>query len=151
MKVLHISTSDVTGGAARAAYRLHAGLLGANVESQMLVQRRAGHDESVLGPSSNFSKARSLLHPVLDRVPLRLYPIRQKLTWSTGLLGNNVPRRIRQVAPDMVNLHWICKGFLSTRGFRQIEVPIIWTLHDSWGVHGRLSLAVGLLALPRIM
>ena len=47
MKVLHISTSDVTGGAARSAYRLHGGLLGANVESQMLVQRRAGHDESV--------------------------------------------------------------------------------------------------------
>jgi len=38
MKVLVISTSDISGGAARAAYHLHEGLQGLNVDSQMLVQ-----------------------------------------------------------------------------------------------------------------
>lgn len=145
MKILHVSTSDVTGGAARAAYRLHGGLIGAKVESQMLVQLKASHDESVLAPSSNFSKARSLLHPLLDHLPLRLYPMRQKITWSTGLLGNNVPRRIKQDSPDIVNLHWICKGFLSTRGFTQIHVPTIWTLHDSWAFTGGCHLPLDCL------
>lgn len=40
MKVLHINTTDIEGGAARAAYRLHKALLKNGVESQMLVQKK---------------------------------------------------------------------------------------------------------------
>ncbi len=38
MKILHITTSDIGGGAARAAYRLHRALLNEKVDSLMLVQ-----------------------------------------------------------------------------------------------------------------
>ena len=37
MRVLHLSTSDAGGGAARAAHRLHTGLRGLGVDSHMLV------------------------------------------------------------------------------------------------------------------
>jgi len=40
MKVLHINTSDINGGAARAAYRLHRSLLEAGINSKMLVQNK---------------------------------------------------------------------------------------------------------------
>ena len=50
MKILHISTYDVFGGAALAAHRLHAGLRAAGVDSEMVVRRRYGSDESVFGP-----------------------------------------------------------------------------------------------------
>ena len=38
MKILHLNTSDINGGAARAAYRLHQGLRNIGIDSQMLVQ-----------------------------------------------------------------------------------------------------------------
>ena len=37
MKILIVNYSDITGGAARAAYRLHKSLLDASIDSQMLV------------------------------------------------------------------------------------------------------------------
>lgn len=40
MKVLHLATHDNFGGAARAAYRQHEALIGAGVDSQMLVRHR---------------------------------------------------------------------------------------------------------------
>jgi len=40
MKILIVNTSDIEGGAARAAYRLHKSLLSLHVESQMLVQNK---------------------------------------------------------------------------------------------------------------
>ncbi|HIP27051.1 MAG TPA: glycosyl transferase family 1, partial [Flavobacteriaceae bacterium] len=37
MKILIVNISDIQGGAARAAYRLHKALLVENVDSEMLV------------------------------------------------------------------------------------------------------------------
>ena len=37
MKVLHLSTDDFSGGASRAAYRLHTALLQCGVDSRMRV------------------------------------------------------------------------------------------------------------------
>ena len=48
MKILHLSTYDVTGGAARAVYRLHSGLRTNGHDSTMLVERRASQDPSVI-------------------------------------------------------------------------------------------------------
>jgi hypothetical protein len=37
MRLIHLSTSDSAGGAARAAYRVHSGLLRLGHDSRMLV------------------------------------------------------------------------------------------------------------------
>jgi len=34
MKILHVNTSDISGGAARAAYRIHKGLQGIGISSK---------------------------------------------------------------------------------------------------------------------
>src|SRR3989339_1529576 len=48
MKVLHFSTSDVNGGAARAAYRLHVGLIQHGIDSRMLVRDKKTDNETVI-------------------------------------------------------------------------------------------------------
>ncbi|MFM6022873.1 MAG: glycosyl transferase, partial [Dolichospermum sp.] len=48
IKPLVISTSDINGGAARAAYRLHQGLQNIAVDSQMLVQNKQSDDYTVI-------------------------------------------------------------------------------------------------------
>ena len=66
MKILHISTSDIIGGAARAAYRLHNGLRDIGVDSYMYVQRKNSDDLSVLSSKKKLSKLVSLIKPHLD-------------------------------------------------------------------------------------
>ena len=46
MKILQISTYDVNGGAARAAYRLHRGLRGIGQDCRMLVRHKESQDDS---------------------------------------------------------------------------------------------------------
>ena len=40
MRVVHLAYSDGGGGAFRAAYRIHRGLAGLDIDSTMLVSRR---------------------------------------------------------------------------------------------------------------
>jgi hypothetical protein len=48
MKIIQISTYDVRGGAARAAYRLHQGMLQLGEDSQMIVKDKTVTDASVI-------------------------------------------------------------------------------------------------------
>ena len=61
MKVLHINTSDISGGAARAAYRLHKGLCNLDIDSHMYVQKKISDDWSVLEAGSKLGKLISLV------------------------------------------------------------------------------------------
>src|SRR5688572_11683009 len=48
MRVVHVSTSDSGGGAARAAHRLHSGLRRLGVDSKMLVLKSGSGDPNVI-------------------------------------------------------------------------------------------------------
>ena len=57
MKVVLINTSDIQGGAARAAYRLHEGLQGIGGSSQMLVKnKKSGDAECQSGAQKGISE-----------------------------------------------------------------------------------------------
>ena len=136
MKVLHISTTDITGGAARAALRLHRGLKGTGVDSRMLVQTRAGDDPEVFGPLTRAGRTLALFRPTLDALPLSLYRGRKKNPFSTAMVPGCVGRRVGPLNPDIVHLHWVCGGFLRVETLRRFKRPIVWTLHDSWAFTG---------------
>lgn len=76
MKILIVNTSDIQGGAARAAYRLHKALLSEGVDSRMLVQSKTSDDFSVIGPQTKFQKAMGRIRPTLDAFPLLCYKYR---------------------------------------------------------------------------
>src|SRR5688500_8331515 len=44
MRIVHLTTSDISGGAARAASRLHIGLQRLGVDSQVVCAKKAGFD-----------------------------------------------------------------------------------------------------------
>ena len=52
MKITHISTSDIKGGAARAAHRLHLGLRAEGQTSRMLVGYKDSSDPSDKVPTN---------------------------------------------------------------------------------------------------
>src|SRR6476661_7300053 len=64
MRILHLSFSDIAGGAARAAYRVHSGLLRLGHESRMLVLKKWSVDPTV----TKFTPSRGLLRRLRHRV-----------------------------------------------------------------------------------
>lgn len=132
MKVLHLSTSDIDGGAARAAYRLHQGLLQLDIDSKMLVRAKFSTDPSVIGYKPLIAK----LGSKLDSHPLRKYPKRKKLMFSSQWFPDTVVSKVRAINPDIVHLHWTCNGYLRIESLTKLKKPLVWTLHDMWAFTG---------------
>ena len=137
VSVVHLNVTDGGGGAARAAYRLHRGLLQVGIRSTMLVNYKAGDDPTVVKRQFRFlDYHRTRLHPYADKVPLRLYPQRKSRAWSTNLIPRGTARCTNRMAPNVVNLHWIGDGFVSLSELTAFDAPLVWTLHDMWPFTG---------------
>ncbi len=137
MKILHVNTSDINGGAARAAYRLHRALLAAGIDSRMLVQTKASDDPSIIGPESKIGKAWGRVRPTLDQMPMQRYPQRRKTPFHTAWLPfSGVLQKISEINPDVVHLHWIAGGFVRIEQLAKIGKPMVWSLHDMWAFTG---------------
>jgi glycosyltransferase involved in cell wall biosynthesis len=138
VKILLLSTSETGTGAARSAYRLHQGFQGINVYSQMLVQAKQSDDRTVIGSptSSGIAKAGVGLRLTLDHLPLKLYPKRDRNTCSPQWLPDTISSKVAQLAPDVINLHWINAGYLQIETIAKFKKPIVWTLHDMWAFTG---------------
>jgi len=137
MKILIINTSDIQGGAARAAYRLHKSLLAQSIDSQMLVQSKSSDDFTVVNEDKKLRKYFNKLRPVIDSIPVRFYKGRTKTLFSTSWFGfSNIVDKINEINPDIVHLHWICGGMMTVEDIAKIKAPIVWSLHDMWAFTG---------------
>lgn len=137
MKVLLLSTSDTEGGAARATCRLHQGLRRSGVTAQILVQSNLSEDLTVVAPQSKIGKGIAKLRPTLDSLPLQLYPNRDRTKLiSPQWLPDRLAKMVAQLCPDIVNLHWVCDGFLQLETVAKLNKSLVWTLHDLWPFTG---------------
>jgi glycosyltransferase involved in cell wall biosynthesis len=138
--VLHLSTFDIVGGASRAAYRLHAGLRQLEVPSRMLVRQKASDDPDVLltttSPEATWHRAWRKTVPYLDDVPRRLLRTSNVTPISPAWMPGPTAADVRRLAPAVVNLHWICGGFVAPESLPRLRAPIVWTLHDQWAFCG---------------
>lgn len=137
MKILQVNTSDISGGAARAAYRIHRGLQGIGMDSQMLVQSKTSDDKTVIGPSNKVSRVLARLRPTLDSAAKKIFAGDSKTIFSPAWLPfSGILSQINSISPDIVHLHWICGGMLRIEELKRINKPIVWTLHDMWAFTG---------------
>lgn len=137
MKILQINTSDLIGGAARAAYRLHKSLQYAGVKSTMLVQTKKSDDPTVCGESNNTDKLGAIFNPIVDAVPTFLYSHRSSELFSVAWQPSvRLINKINNSDTDLVHLHWIYDGMLSINGLLSIKKPLVWSLHDMWPFTG---------------
>ncbi|MBE9166059.1 glycosyltransferase family 4 protein [Pleurocapsales cyanobacterium LEGE 06147] len=132
MTVLHLSTSDIDNGGARAAYRLNKGLQSIGVDSQMLVRAKFSVDKTVIAEKSLLTKA----GPQLSNLPLKLYPKRNSGMFSPQLIPDAIAPNVARFNPDIIHLHWICNGFVNIETLAKFNKPIVWTLHDMWPFTG---------------
>jgi glycosyltransferase involved in cell wall biosynthesis len=136
MKVVLLNSSDTEGGAARAAYRLHQGLEQIGVSSQMLVGNKRSGDPNVISSQNSITNKFDKIISTLSNSPLRLYPNRNPGIFSTEWLPDSLPGQIAKIQPDIINLHWVCGGYLQVETMPKFSQPLVWTLHDMWPFTG---------------
>src|SRR4051812_11536521 len=103
MKVVHLSSSDLGGGAALGAYRLHSGLRKNGVDSRMVVGRKFSNDPSVVRPVSFVEME---ICERLDRQPRRLLRTENKSHISSSWAGTSAWRRANREQAQITHLHW---------------------------------------------
>jgi len=142
MNILHLSTSDSFGGAARAAYRLHRGLLDVGIASTLQVQTKGTDDPSVIGPSSKRKKLFNLLRPRFDSFPVSFYKKREPLLFSPSWLPSpGLLKQIKSLKPDLLHIHWAQKAMVNPRILQSLGIPILWSMHDNWLFTGGCHIA----------
>lgn len=134
MKILHLSTSDATGGAAIAAHRLMQAQQTLGLDARMLVAERQTSDASVAG-----IKPALLWHMAKlgERLEIVAHNRSRRGMWSvdTASLGTRAWKSHLLKDADILHLHWINQGFLSLGALQHIfdlGKPVVWTLHDMW-------------------
>jgi glycosyltransferase involved in cell wall biosynthesis len=136
MKVLLLSTYDIGQGAGRAAYRLYQGLRQAGIDAQILVHKKSADDSSVLSPTTPVEMAIAQTRARIDQFPLKFYPQREETYFSPQWLPDRLAKKIRDLNPDVINVHWTQAGFMQIESLAQFHKPIVWTLHDQWALTG---------------
>ena len=157
LRVTHLSTTDLVGGAGLAATRLHEELLRNGVASRMLVAiRRSKHD------SVSTVRPFPFLPDGLGRIAFavcRRIQHRKRCTegglFSLGRVycGRNLLRQLP--ACNLIHLHWIVDmvDYATVLPELARRAPLAWTFHDmncfTGGCHydghcGRFAVACGL-------
>lgn len=137
MKVLILSSFDIKGGAARAAFHLHQALRKIGLQSSMLVQQKFSDDPWVhcMIPAKGAWLAD--IRTFLDAVPTKWHKGKMRSLFSPAwLYSSRLVRKINESDADIVHLHWINNGFLRLEDIAKIEKPLVWTLHDMWAFTG---------------
>jgi glycosyltransferase involved in cell wall biosynthesis len=135
VKVYHLSSAPFSGGAARAGFRLHEGLLlGEDIESIWLDAGGGAHGPSVLKPLPPTKPSPLLLRlrrKKWAKITQRHFapttpPASNPIGWGSIEMLEKLPK------PDVWNLHWV-SWFLDWENllpWMAKQSPIVWTLHD---------------------
>ncbi len=145
MNILHVNASDISGGAARAAYRIHRSLvehgMAHRLQSQLRAISQQSDDPTVIGgPPLYQSAIGRRLQPRLAQQVRRGFrtgnPTLHSIAWPATGLGRELQQRHRQGQANLVHLHWMGDATLSIEEIGCLPMPLVWTLHDQWAFCG---------------
>lgn len=147
LRTTHVSSSDVVGGACRAAYRIHRALaaygLPLRIQSRMRVITKVSDDHTVTGHRPSASLLLS------DRVDRKFFtrfrapagfrsdnPTMFSVAWPATGLGRELADLHQEGKVDLVHFHWLGDRTLSIEEMGRLPMPLVWTLHDQWAFCG---------------
>lgn len=136
MKIVHISTADISGGAAIAAYDLHKNLLKLGHDSKMLVGWKDSHDVEI--DDIWFQKNR------LMRGVQRVVKIVEEYTGLQYLIQPFRRSFLRHPFvrdADIIHLHNLHGNYFSFTILPELSriAPLVWTLYDMWPLSGHCT------------
>lgn len=149
MNIAILNTSDVTGGAARAAYRLHKGLINSGNKSIMAVKKKDSEDEAVVEVFPGISKNHKNEEYYINLIQ-RYYIDRKRSDVSNTIFSFPYPGYDLSEAAviqnaEIINLHWITRyqSIITINKLLSSGKPVVWTLHDQWAFTGGCHYSAG--------
>ena len=150
MKILQISTCDIDGGAARAAYRLHQGLQENGQDCRMLVRDKGSQDDTVVlvdakerpeNPNEDFFLSAIIQPYYIDLKQTEL----SNTLFSLSYPGYDLSELPIVQSADIINLHWVTRyqSLVTLRRLFSLGKPVVWTLHDQWAFTGGCHYSAG--------
>jgi glycosyltransferase involved in cell wall biosynthesis len=140
LKVVHLSTSDINGGAAIAALRIHSAQLKSGIDSKLLVQSKFTDNSNVISiVQTPFDKIKRYIRVFLDKLTFKTLSKTERDRFTFPNFGINVSNNDIVKEADIINLHWINEGFLSLKSISllaALKKPVVFTLHDMWAFTG---------------
>jgi glycosyltransferase involved in cell wall biosynthesis len=136
MKVALINHSDIGGGAARAAYRIHHALRRHGLDSRMYVNLAIAGDWTVQGPGSNWGKALCKVRAPLGGLLNNVLRTGNPVLHSPAILPSRWPAHLNDSDADLLHLHWVNFEMLSLADIGRLRKSVVWTLHDMWAFCG---------------
>ena len=137
MRVLHASLQFHAGGAARAARRICEAQVLQGIDVSTLSAIQSGNALPRVA-KYEIDLLRGRIQGKLESAVLAGLRLKDGNIRSLGVLPGSVPKSVRQIKPDVFNLHWIGRSFLAGWQVSRIDVPLVWTLHDLWAASGAL-------------
>lgn len=134
MKITLVSTSD-SGGAGRAALKIHKALLRLDYLSTLRVSFKKTDHWAVESDDSFFKKIYSRVRHRMDSLIARLQYSPDFSTRSFALFPTGLARQLNRLDSDIVQLNWVA-GSLSIEEIGQIRKPVVWRLSDMWAFCG---------------
>lgn len=127
MRVLHITTID-SGGAYKAAYRLHESMLLHGIESQILVRTKLNSGGPAIEVFNTpmealVSKGKNGINRICSRGKI-----------INDIFGTDISRHPLVHEADVLFLHWV-NSFLSCKSIMRLNQTgkrIVWVMHDMW-------------------
>ncbi|MBC8002131.1 MAG: glycosyltransferase [Opitutaceae bacterium] len=149
MRIVHLSTVDSRGGAARSAFRLHRGLSAVGIESSMLVKQKSSRDEQVTVASlaQGVDAVATTLH--WDSIQTRcIYERRTAISnthFSLPGPGYDLSQHPLVAQADIIHLHWVSHLVSppAVAALGQLGKPLVWTLHDQRPFTGGCHFSAG--------
>lgn len=145
MRILHVSSTDIVGGAGRAAYRLHQGLVAAGFHSSMLVSEKHSDDDGVamVPRGEDFATGCGGLaqrHYIHDQRSQH-WNTHFSLAWpGVDLCGHPSVREA-----DIIHLHWLWdfQSASTLAGLMNLGKPVVWSFHDQRAMTGGCHYSAG--------
>lgn len=136
MRVVHVAKWDSAGGASISMLRLHKELINKGIDSIVLCERSSGTVENVELIDTGWMFHRARIVERLIGCFAKLQKDESLFFNSVNIRPNNLLKRINELNPDIVHLHWVGSGVLRIEDLPKIKQPIVWTLHDMWAFCG---------------
>ena len=150
MKTIQISTTDTQGGAARAAYRLHKGLIQIGENDIMVTMTKMSSDPNIskvdtVTTNEAISQEIESYNVIQDQYINKNRTDMSNTIFSLPYYGYNLTNLDVVKAADIINLHWInhFQSLTSLDKLLSMNKPVVWTLHDQWPFTGGCHYTAG--------
>lgn len=135
--ILVVNTMQKNGGAARAAWRTYLGIRHTFPNSQYLTLIKEDLRTDVAGRYHwSLKGLLAMRFATLDRIPMAQYPNRLPVTFTPASWINPLRVPLKRYRGQLVHLHWLASSLLRIEDLAQLDMPVVWTLHDTWAFTG---------------